>query len=301
MTAVVAAAFVLATAWAARQASVASWLGSRRPIRADARAGLAPGLLRPPAVVDDALREFVPDRHRSLAWTAWLGGTGLAMAVGWTAGRAPVALVAAGLCVGAPWAARGPLRRRRLRHAARDVPVALELMARSLRAGATVHGAVADAGAAMTGPVGVGLRQVGEATARGQPLVDALDHWRATAGHQIAGVRLAVDALAVAVEVGGGQAAALDGVATTLRQRLAAEAEAWALGAQARLSAMVIALAPLVFAALASAADRSNARFLLRAPAGLAMLVTGLALDGAGAWWMARLTRLPGPHGIRGP
>jgi tight adherence protein B len=286
------AVLVAACGWAARQALLVSRLGSRRPIRAD------PRLLRPPRVVEGALTELLPGLDPSVAWTGWLGGLVMVAVGGWAVGRAPMSVLTVALWAAAPWAARGPLRRRQLRHAARDVPAALELMARSLRAGGTVHGAVADAGAAMAGPVGAGLRQVGSATARGQPLVDALHCWREPAGPEIAGVRLAVDALAMAAEVGGSQAAALDGVATTLRQRLAAEAEAWSLGAQARLSAAVIALAPLAFSALASAADRTYARFLFRTPGGLALLVTGLALDGLGAWWMARLTRLPG---IRGP
>jgi tight adherence protein B len=262
---VVVAVLVVATAWTARQAvrsaAVAGRLGSMRPIRGG-----------PPVLVSAA--------------------TGLAESL---------------------WRAAGARRDRR--RAGADLPVALEAMARSLRSGATVHRALEDAIRAVDGIVRAGLQRVMAATARGQPLADALAGpaalgadpacWPELAAAPAApgglaadlagvpGARLAVNALAVAADTGGPQAAALDGVATTLRQRLAVQAEAWALGAQARLSAVVIAAAPLVFAALASAADRGSAEFLLGTPLGLAMLAVGLALDIVGAIWMGRLTRVP--------
>lgn len=182
---------------------------------------------------------------------------------------------------------------RRARQAGVNLPVALEAMARSLRAGTGLHAAVADGAAAVSGPLRVELHDVAEAVARGTPLVEALDQWRRAS--RVPGVRLAVHALSVAADIGGPQAASVDGVASTLRQRLAVQAEARALSAQARLSATVIAIAPVAFALLASAADADNAAFLLTTPVGLTMLVVGLALDGVGALWMARITRVGGP------
>jgi tight adherence protein B len=218
------------------------------------------------------------------------------------AGTVVAAFVAAGpglavLVVGAAVAAQAAvprlLRRRAARAAAADVPLALEAAARSLRAGASLPTALADA-AGSAGPlVAAALSEVVAASARGQPLVDALDDRRADVSG-VPGLALALTALAVAAETGGAQAAALDGVALTLRQRLAADAEAASLGAQARMSGWVIAAAPVGFAALTSAADRRTAAFLLQTPTGLALLAAGLALDAAGALWMRRLTQVAG-------
>ena len=106
------------------------------------------------------------------------------------------------------------------------------------------------------------------------------------------GVRLAVAALCLGVETGGAQARAVDGVASTLRDRLAVTAEVRALSAQARLSALIIGVAPVGFGAFAAATDPRTARFVFHTVPGLLLLATGLALDALGWLWMRRLSRV---------
>jgi Flp pilus assembly protein TadB len=104
------------------------------------------------------------------------------------------------------------------------------------------------------------------------------------------GVRLAVAALGLGVETGGAQARAVDGVASTLRDRFAAGAEARALAAQTRASVWVIAISPAAFCAFAVTTDPRTARFFFRSASGLTFLALGLVLDGFGALWMRRLS-----------
>ena len=177
-------------------------------------------------------------------------------------------------------------------HAALEaaLPAAVEEVARGLRSGASLRQALEEAGRATPGPTGLELARVTAAAGQGASLTTALDWWAERS--PLDSVGLVVAALGLGAETGGAQAQAIDGVASTLRQRLAAQAEARALATQARASAAVIAVAPLAFCVLASAADRRTAEFLLGSPVGLACLVAGLALDAAGALWMARLTRI---------
>jgi Flp pilus assembly protein TadB len=136
--------------------------------------------------------------------------------------------------------------------------------------------------------LGHDLREVVRATAGGVPFVVALDAWPSRC--PTAGVRLAVAALALSAESGGAAARAVDGVAATLRANLAVAGEVRAQAAQARLSGLVIALAPLGFGALAAGTDARTAHFLLRSTLGSLCLAGGLALDGLAAWWMHRIT-----------
>ena len=84
---------------------------------------------------------------------------------------------------------------------------------------------------------------------------------------------------------------ALDRVAATLRERRELRGEARALSTQARASAGVLTIAPIAFAGLVSTIEPGVVGFLLTTPAGLACLAVGLALDGLGALWMARIVR----------
>jgi tight adherence protein B len=223
-------------------------------------------------------------------WTAWCVGTAALGAIaGWTAGPG-LAAVVAGAMVGGPAVALATASGRRDAAYERALPDALEAVARSLRSGATLPGAVAEAGREVPGAVGADLASTAAATSGGVRFVDALDAW--SSRRPLRGVELAVVALALAAATGGTSARAVDGVAATLRERVAVAAEARALASQARASALVITLAPLAFAALAAAADPQNARFLLRTSLGLLFLSSGLTLDALAALWMARLTRV---------
>jgi tight adherence protein B len=91
--------------------------------------------------------------------------------------------------------------------------------------------------------------------------------------------------------VGGRAADALDGLATSLRNRLAVDAEARALSAQARMSAMIVGGAPLAYIVWSALTGGEALHALVGTPTGRACIVTGLLLEGIGAWWMHRIIR----------
>ena len=236
--------------------------------------------------LDEAELRVDPDR----AWALWLAlalvGAGAGAALG-----GPVL----GVGGGALGALTPPvlLRARRGTAAAsaeRALPGALESVARSLRSGGSLRQAVAEAAAVTPAALGSELETVAAAADRGTPLVSALEGWGARCPR--AGVSLAVAALCLGAETGGAQARAVDGVAATLRERLAVEGEVRALTSQTRASMLVIAAAPIAFCGFASATDSHTSSFLFRSPFGLVCLVAGIALDVVGAFWMRRLCRV---------
>ena len=188
----------------------------------------------------------------------------------------------------APGAMVGRLARRRFRRGVVvGLPALLELLARSLRSGASTAQAVADAAREQRGPLADLLGAVSAEVERGVPLVVALDD--VSARHPERGLGLFTAAVAVGAETGGAQARTFDALAATLRNEAAVEAETRALASGARASAVVIAAAPVAFAATMVMVDP---RFVTvwSTPLGLACLAVGLALDAVGLWWMQRIT-----------
>jgi tight adherence protein B len=169
------------------------------------------------------------------------------------------------------------------------LPVALEGTARGLRAGASLRDALADAASTVPEPLRAELAAIARDAKQGGSLTEALDRWGALRRQR--DVRLAAAALALVAETGGAPARTLDAVAATLRERSAVEREVRALATQARASAGVVAVAPLVFVAMMALVDPSTGAFLLGTRAGLLCLTAGLVLDGAGGLWMRQITR----------
>jgi tight adherence protein B len=170
-----------------------------------------------------------------------------------------------------------------------DHAMLLEAVARSLRGGSSLAHALEE-GAEAVSPCRAAdeLRAALSLHERGAPVLATIEAWSGatpTPARTVAGA-----ALALGSELGGARARALDGAAATLRDRGELLREVRALTSQARSSAAVLALAPIGFALLAWTTDHRLAAVMLTTPFGWACLVGGLALDGLGAWWMARLT-----------
>ena len=255
------------------------------PDRAHRRPGLrAPGWVR--SHLDDAALPAAP----GTLWTAWCCATATAVFAGGAVGGPPAALVVVAASTAAAaatvWARRGATGRM----VERGLPDALDGLARAMRGGATTRQALSDVALATPGPLGHELQRAMAEVRAGSRLEVALMALQER--RPAPSVRLAVAALLLGAEAGGAHARALEGVAASVRARFGVTAEVRALGSQARLSALVIAAAPLGFTGLAMGADGTSATFLLRTPLGLACLTLGLALDGVGAWWMHRLAQV---------
>ncbi len=167
-----------------------------------------------------------------------------------------------------------------------DLPVAVDAVVALLASGSSLVQAFGGA-ATRPGPVAADLAVVVARQRQGASLQVALDRWAES--RPGVGVGLVADALALAGTSGGSQARALAGVGATLRERAALAREIRALAAQVRASAVVLVATPLGFALVVAAVDQRIREVLVATPLGWACLVGGAALDGAGAWWMARL------------
>ncbi|MEJ5255589.1 MAG: type II secretion system F family protein [Acidimicrobiales bacterium] len=181
-------------------------------------------------------------------------------------------------------------RRRRAGAADRALPDLIDATARSVRSGASLSQAIREAAQTVADtPLGADAAKLARELGEGRAVTEAVERFAGEMPSECR--RLVCRALCLVAQLGGAPGALLDGLSATLRDRLAAGREARALATQARSSAVVIAVAPGAFALVGAAADARVAAFLVGSPSGWACLLSGAALEAAGAWWMARLVR----------
>ncbi|MCC5581802.1 type II secretion system F family protein [Microtetraspora sp. AC03309] len=163
-----------------------------------------------------------------------------------------------------------------------------------LAAGGTPGDALSRAVSVVTLPDAEALRPV-VATARdGGDVAAAL--LRAAPPHGGEGlVRLAA-CWQVSMAGGGGLAALVERLGGSLREAETHRQDLAAQLAGPRATARLLAVLPALGLLMAAGLGMSPLSFLFGEPAGIACLVTGLALDGVGVWWTNRIVA----HAVRG-
>lgn len=234
-----------------------------------------------------ALADADLDLEPEAACELWLGGVLAAtlLAAGVARGFAvPVGLTA---LIAAPIGLRVARGRAQRRFVA-ALPGGLEHVAAGLRGGASVADAITTLSEGST-PLAPDLRRIRARAGLGLGLADALGTW--PHDRPLPSVRAVAGALAVAASIGGRAADALDGLAASLRERMGAIAEARALSAQARLSAVVVGGAPVAYLAFTALVDPASVQVLVATPAGRVCLGIGIGLDALAIVWMRHIVR----------
>lgn len=197
------------------------------------------------------------------------------------------ALVGTGVFVAGALVALRANRHRRDRVIESQLPGFLEAIARGLRTGLQLGPAAVEAASSTPPPLHHEVAPLADELRRGLRSADVFDRWARRRPDSGAG--LAAAAMAFAATAGGARARAIDGVAATLRDRVALEMEVRSLTSQARVSAMMIAALPAGFMLLSATVGDHAAGFLFTTRLGLVILAGGLSLDAIGALWMRRI------------
>ena len=213
---------------------------------------------------------------------------------------AAVALLAGGALVGGPivgvvlataapaLAARllSGARRRRRERLAEAAPAIARAVADALAGGHSVRSALAAAGqGGVAGPAVEELRAAAATLALGEPTAGVLERLRARAEHP------AFDALVAAVllqrESGGDLAGLLRRLAVSLEEQVRVEADARALTAQARFTAVVVAALPALAGCVGELASPGYLGSLLSRPLTAWLVAMSIVMQGA-AWFAVR-------------
>jgi tight adherence protein B len=215
-------------------------------------------------------------------------GCAAAGATGWWVGGVAGGVAGVVLAVGAAEVAR---RRRRLRLAAAcraSVPVACRSIAADLAAGVAPAASLAAASASAPAPLAGAL--AGAAAA--EPLgVDPATVLAARPPPGCERLVLVAACWTVCTATGGGLAGALSRLADGLSDEQEAAATVAAELVGPRMSALVMAVLPVVGIALGTALGARPLHFLTTTVAGLVCLTGGCALDAVGLLWVSRIAR----------
>ena len=185
--------------------------------------------------------------------------------------------IGAALAVGLlPFAFVTARARRRMRRFEEQLPDALDLLCRALRAGISLDYGFKSAGEELADPAGTEFGQVAHEVSLGLPLRTALDHL----GDRVVSRDLPFFATAVLIqrETGGNLAEILDNLAGVVRERLQF---------QMKLTANVLACLPFVFAGLITLASPGYLDPLFDTEIGKKFLYAAIALAVSG-WVLCR-------------
>jgi tight adherence protein B len=182
------------------------------------------------------------------------------------------------------------LQRRRRYELERQMPEALTMLAGGLRAGASLAGALRELAKEMPAPLGAEFTLALREQRLGVPLDAALEHLAQRLNQECSS--LAVAAMRIAHESGGGLAEALERVAATLRAQFALHAKINALTAQGRLQAVIVGLLPLALFAALHRMEPQEMSLLTTTRVGWATLGAIAVLEFSGLLLLRRIVRI---------
>lgn len=139
-------------------------------------------------------------------------------------------------------------KKKRVRNFTEQFPEVLDMAARSLRAGHSLSSAIEMISKEMPEPVAGLFRTVYEEQSLGLSIKDSLS--RMVNRVESMDLRLFVTAINIHRDVGGNLAEMLEGLATTIRERLKIRRQVRVYTAQGRLSGYILAVLPLAMAGI---------------------------------------------------
>jgi len=200
-------------------------------------------------------------------------------------------LAAVGLLAGLlPYGYVRRARTNRLRAFEEQFPEAIDLIARSLRAGHTFTAGLGIAAEEIPAPVGREFRRVYDEQNYGMALQEAL---RAMARRvPVLDARFFVTAVLTQREAGGNLAEVLDNLARVMRERFKVKRQIRVVSAHGRITAWVLSLLPPVLAGVLFLASPQFMRVLLDDPIGLRLALAAVALQLVGMFVISRLVQV---------
>lgn len=182
------------------------------------------------------------------------------------------------------------MRDRRLRQLDAQLPDAVDLIARALRAGHAFPSALQMAGEELPAPIGEEFRIAFEEINYGISMNDALLNLATRVPSD--DLRFFVIAVLLQRETGGNLAEILDNISTLIRERFKLMGTVRVLSAEGKLSAWILTLLPFGTALMINIVNPGFMSVLWKDPAGLRLVAVAAALMVLGILWMRKIIRI---------
>ncbi len=168
---------------------------------------------------------------------------------------------------------------------------AIDLMVRALRSGQSLDGALNEAGHSFPPPLGREIKTIQEEISLGVPFEIAMKNF-SRRFPDLPEVRILTTAFIVQRETGGNLAEILNGLSETIRGRFKLKREVKALGAEGKMSSLILGSLPMIFAGTTYFLNPKYITVLFTHPLGKMMLLIALVLEAAGFIIMKTITRI---------
>ena len=179
---------------------------------------------------------------------------------------------------------------RKSRLVEKQLPDAMELLARSLRAGHTLPSAIELASQETPYPLGAELRITYEEQRLGIRMAEALQHMVDRVDSR--DLRYFVTAVLIQTETGGNLAEIMEKISQLIRDRLKVKSKVRGLTAEGRYSALVLGALPFVMFVLLYVLRKDYVMTLFHEPMGRKMLVAGMIGLSLGALIMKKMIQI---------
>jgi tight adherence protein B len=181
-------------------------------------------------------------------------------------------------------------RGRRMKAFTSQFPDALEMFARSLRAGHSFTGAIQLVAQEMPHPLGAEFRQVFDEQNLGVPLREALTGMT----HRVESLdaRFFVTAILIQRETGGNLAEIIDKIAHVIRERFRIQGQLKIFTAQARMTGIILSLLPIALALVIGLLNPDYLKPLWFERTGRFLVALAVCMQVAGALVIRKIVRI---------
>lgn len=183
------------------------------------------------------------------------------------------------------------LRRRREARLVEQLPEAIDMIARAIRAGQSVDTALRDISLNLPAPVGPEIGTVRDEIVMGLSFEQAVRHFEARFA-RVVDVKILSAALVIQRETGGNLTRILGGLAHTIRQRGRLQMQVRAMSAEGRISSLVLGTIPLAFGIITWVLNPDYIALLFTHPTGKALLALAVGFVGLGFYFLRKIARI---------